>query len=124
MPLKKGKLRNTFFSNTFKEQPVSVQLSFKTKRLKALAILDETILINVSFLLNLIPPTRPIFSSEKNNSSNFGISMGLFCLSPSIVTIVSFLAFLIPSKIDADYLKKFLRRNMSLQKFIVMKTYI
>ena len=31
---------------------------------------------------------------------------------------------LIPQKIDADYLKKFLRRNMSLQKFIVMKTYI
>ena len=31
---------------------------------------------------------------------------------------------LIPSKIDADYLKKFIRRNMSLQKFIVMKTFI
>ena len=44
--------------NIFKEHPVSLHLSLKINDLIEFAIRDEIILIRVSFLLSLNPPTR------------------------------------------------------------------
>ena len=57
-PLKKGNFKNVLLSKIFKEHPVSKQLSFKINRLIELANLEEIILIILSFLLFLIPPTK------------------------------------------------------------------
>ena len=65
MPSKKGKDKKIFLSKIFKEQPVSLQLSLSIKFLIKLAILEDTNLIILSFLLILIPLTNFISSFSK-----------------------------------------------------------
>ena len=65
MPSKKGKDKKISLSKIFKEHPVSLQLSLSIKFLIRLAILEDTNLIILSFLLILIPLTNFISSLSK-----------------------------------------------------------
>ena len=56
--IKKRRVKNTFLSKTFNPQPVSIQSSFKINLRIEFAILEEIILVKLSILLFLIPPTN------------------------------------------------------------------
>ena len=77
-PSKKGKLKKISLSKTFKEQPVSTQLSFSIKDLIWLAIFEDINFQKLSFLFFLIPPINEYVFFEKNSSNNLRISFGLF----------------------------------------------
>ena len=93
--VKKGKARKISLSKILSEQPVSIQPSLRIDFQLNLQDKMKKLFTKLSFLFALIPPIN-LKSFFSYNNNILGISAGLFCKSPSIVTIVLYLEFSIP----------------------------